>query len=780
MPGILVQKILLMRIAYIADGNCVHGYKWINHFSKENEVILICDEQHMDYNLYRDNPRVKVYPILPKAYPLRKIWIRKRVVARLKEIIRLHNIDIVHSMYAVPYAFWAYHLDFKKYIVTTRGSDILVDYNNKFNNPSNLNEAFIYRELKQILEKSLNNASYITSTSIRQQRVIRQFINDRKKLVLTRTGVDAAGFLNTFDRLASSTDEVLILSNRAISPLYNIHIIIKAFCLYVERNPDAKAKLAVINFNSNAEYLEQVLKQIKESGQEHRILVLEKKSGRELLQTYKDAAMVVMIPSSDGTPVSAIETMLAKKPLIIGNLQYDEDIFNDETVWKMNSFSAEELCRKFEEIKQSAPHTREAKVNNAYKAAVAKADLNKEVKKIEEMYNSLVSGAKYIPPPQHDSTCTRCILSSSDDPSLTFDNNGVCSHCHSYDQLAAKHNLDDLPGKARELMTLASKIKEEGKNQDYDCILGISGGVDSTYLAYQAKRLGLRPLVVHYDNGWNSELAVSNIQNIVQKLGFDLYTHVNDWEEFRDLQVSFFKASVLDIELITDQAIVAILFKLARKNNLKYILLGNNITTEAILPENWYHWKIDVLNIRAIHKRFGKVKLKTYPAVGFFERLYIDRYIKIKTVPLLNYLPYNKAQAKAIITRELGWKDYGGKHYESIFTRFYQAYYLPVKFGIDKRKAHLSTLICSGQITREDALEEMKKDAYDPKLLAEDKSYVLKKLGWTEQEFEDIMNLPPKSHKDYPSYFNRHYKYQAMLSKAFKHFKSMWGIQDQK
>jgi N-acetyl sugar amidotransferase len=370
-------------------------------------------------------------------------------------------------------------------------------------------------------------------------------------------------------------------------------------------------------------------------------------------------------------------------------------------------------------------------------------------------------------------TCTNCILDTNDDPQITFDAQGVCNYCIEY-YSQSKQTVLPPAEREKKLNEILAKIKSDGAGKQYDCVIGISGGVDSTYLAYAAKQMGLRPLVVHYDNGWDSELAVKNIENIVQKLGVDLYTYVNDWEEFKDLQLAFLKASVIDIELITDQAIVAVLYKLARKYNISYILAGNNFATEGVLPQSWYHWKIDVLNIRAIHKRFGKGPLKTYPMVGFFERYYYDKFTKIQTISLLNYLPYSKSEAKKTIMSELAWRDYGGKHYESIFTRFYQAYYLPRKFNVDKRKAHLSTLICSGEITREEALEEMKKPVYDPVKLQEDKVYVLKKLGLTHDEFEEIIHAAPKKHTDYPSYINSHYKYQAMLSKRLGFIKRIF------
>lgn len=377
--------------------------------------------------------------------------------------------------------------------------------------------------------------------------------------------------------------------------------------------------------------------------------------------------------------------------------------------------------------------------------------------------------------PAEITCCTRCILDTHDDPAIRFDENGVCNHCLAFDRLQLQRITPDPEELKKQLDTIVTQIRTAAQGKKYDSVMGVSGGVDSTYLAMKAKELGLNPLVVHFDNGWNSELAVKNIENIIRKLGFDLHTHVNNWDEFRDLQLSFFKASVLDIEMLTEQAIMAMLYKLARQHGVKYILLGTNVATEGILPEHWYHFKVDLKNITAIHKQFGKVPLKTYPMLGFWKRWYYDSAVKIRTISLLDYVSYNKDEAKEQITRELGWRDYGGKHYESIFTRFYQSYYLPEKFGIDKRKAHLSTLICSKQLTREEALRQMQQPIIDPQQLADDKAYVLKKLGFTPEAFEAVMQLPPKKHTDYPSYLTSNYVYQQRFSHVTRFIKRLLG-----
>ena len=362
--------------------------------------------------------------------------------------------------------------------------------------------------------------------------------------------------------------------------------------------------------------------------------------------------------------------------------------------------------------------------------------------------------------------CTRCIMDTSD-PEIVFDEQGVCNHCHAYEEKASQKVYTGEEG-SRRLREVVDRIRHDGRGKEYDSIIGLSGGVDSSYLAYQAKLLGLRPLAVHFDNGWNSELSVKNIENIVKKLGFDLFTYVIDWEEFRDLQVSFFKASVIDIELLTDNAIFASIYKIARERGIGYMLDGQNVVTEAVMPKSWVHLKSDLKNIKAIQKRFGTKKIRSFPTIGPWRQLFYQFAGVLKPVYLLNYMPYNKADAMALLERELGWKYYGGKHYESIFTKFYQAYVLPQKFHVDKRRPHLSNLICSGQMKRDEALDAMREELYPAAELKNDREYVLKKLGFTEEQFDAIMKLPPRSHLDYSSSAPRY----ELVGRIFKFLKN--------
>lgn len=345
--------------------------------------------------------------------------------------------------------------------------------------------------------------------------------------------------------------------------------------------------------------------------------------------------------------------------------------------------------------------------------------------------------------------CSRCVMDTSD-PLIRFDQEGRCNHCTA---AIARMRAQLLPPKQRDqaLATLVAAIKKDGQDKEYDCIAGISGGVDSTMTIYLAKQLGLRPYIVHFDNSWNSELAVHNIHRTLVALNLDLDTYVVDWEEFRDLQLAFLRSSVANCEAPTDHGIMATLFKSAKKLGLRFILTGSNVATEAIMPYAWSHFAQDLRQLQAIHRRFGTKPLNTMPLIGVGE--YLDSVLvrKVRQIPFLNFVDYNKQAAKDTLARELGWRDYGGKHYESVWTRFFQGYYLPVKFGYDKRRAHYSTLICAGQMSRDQAVAALEAPVYDEDLLRQDRQFVLKKFGLTAEEFDRLLKQPPKEARDYPS-----------------------------
>lgn len=333
---------------------------------------------------------------------------------------------------------------------------------------------------------------------------------------------------------------------------------------------------------------------------------------------------------------------------------------------------------------------------------------------------------------------------------IEFDDQGICSYCKEHEFKVSLIPAGK-PDAAEQLAAVVRKIKSKSHGE-YDCIVGLSGGVDSSYVAYQAVKLGLKPLAVHFDNGWNSELAVQNIENIVKKLNLDLMTYVIDWQEFRDIQRSFFKADVIDIEMVTDHAIFAAMFKIARQQKIKYILSGTNAATESIMPKSWQHFKFDLRNLKSIHNKYGEIKIRNYPTISIWKMAWLKFSGQVQSVAILNYFNYSKKEAMEVLSRELSWKYYGGKHYESIFTKFYQSYILPEKFKVDKRKIHFSDLIMNKEETRLAALDELKYPAYQSDELDVDKKYVIKKLGFSQKEFNEYMYRKPCSHYNYPSY----------------------------
>jgi N-acetyl sugar amidotransferase len=346
--------------------------------------------------------------------------------------------------------------------------------------------------------------------------------------------------------------------------------------------------------------------------------------------------------------------------------------------------------------------------------------------------------------------CARCVMDTSV-PGIEFDSVGFCNFCRSaVDRL--ERDLYVGPKHAGKLEDLLTAVKESGKGRRYDCLIGVSGGVDSSYTAWLVKRkFGLRPLAVHLDNGWNSELAVQNIERLLKALDIDLYTHVIDWEEFRDLQLSFLKSSIANSEIPTDHGITALLYREAAKNDIKYIINGGNLATEVVMPESWMHDAKDLRLLKSVHRRYGSRRLRTFPTMSYRRLAWYILVRRIRYVGILNYVHYDKEEAAKTLENELGWRRYAAKHFESIYTRFFQGYILPRKFGMDKRKPHYSSLIVSGQMSRADAVRLLDEEPYDAAVAQEDLIYVKKKFGLTDAEFAQIMGSPPRSADDYPN-----------------------------
>jgi len=351
--------------------------------------------------------------------------------------------------------------------------------------------------------------------------------------------------------------------------------------------------------------------------------------------------------------------------------------------------------------------------------------------------------------------CSRCVIDTSD-PEIVFDASGVCNHCREFDTTTRARWFPNEEG-ARRLQAIVEQMKADGTGQEYDCIIGLSGGVDSSYLALKVAEWGLRPLVVHVDAGWNSELAVANIEKIVKHCNYDLHTHVVDWEEMRDLHLAYLRAGIANQDVPQDHVFFSSLYHFATRNGIRYILSGGNIATEGVFPKAWHGSAMDAVNLRAIHKRFGERPLKTYSTISFFESYIWYPFVKkMRTVRPLNYMPYNKDMAITELEKAIGWRSYGRKHGESLFTKLFQNHYLPVKFGYDKRRPHLSSLIVSGQMTREQAMAELEKPLYDPRELEIDISYFCKKLRISRADFDKLMSAPVHDYDDFPTWEGRY------------------------
>lgn len=346
--------------------------------------------------------------------------------------------------------------------------------------------------------------------------------------------------------------------------------------------------------------------------------------------------------------------------------------------------------------------------------------------------------------------CTNCVMDTSDSK-IKFDEKGICDHCNSYYNDIKPHWHTDEKG--RKLMeSTIQKIKDEGKGKDFDCILGMSGGIDSSYLLYLVvEELGLRPLVFHVDAGWNSQQAVNNIEVLVDGLKLDLYTEVINWEEMKDLQVAFFKSGVPHIDTPQDHAFFATMYKFANDYNIKYILTGANYSTECVRnPKEWMYFQSDSTQVKSIHNQFGSKPLKDFPLTNIlWHKVYLKYFKKIQVFSPLNYMPYNKKDAIKLLSSKFGWQEYPQKHFESRFTRFYESYWLYEKFGYDVRKVQFSSLILTNQMTREEALLQLQNLPYDPENIKHDFEFVANKLGISPRELQEYFDLPNKTYSDY-------------------------------
>ena len=596
-----------------------------------------------------------------------------------------------------------------------------------------------YLPLRGFLFEKLDKLFFISDQGKKyfQDTYLKGVINDR--LIVNRLGVskDDKYFLENNKNKFSG---FRIVSCSSIIELKRIHLIIEALSLI------ETIEVEWIHFGNGP--LQQEMESLAQDklGKKKNIHFrfhgfIDNSELKEYYYTHQ-VDLFINVSRYEGVPISIMEALAFNIPCVATNVGGVHEII-DETVGFLLpvDFSSEELVKTIERFLSKPLEEINQFKQNAflkwYNNYNGQTNYESLIKEIREEYK----------------VCSRCLYDNKIFPKIKFNIEGVCSICEIYDNLQEKTVFKDSIGQQK-LELLISDIKKSGNNKTYDCIVGVSGGVDSSYVAYLVTKWKLKPLIIHVDNGWNSELAVQNIEQILKTLNLDLHTHVINWEEMKDLQRSFVKANVLDIDLPFDNAFMSVLYSTAKKHGVKYILSGHNTVTEGWMPDNFTHYKLDTLNIRDIHKKFGEVKLNSFPLMGPIKSWY---YKKVKGIQLaypLDYIEYNKDDVKRLLIDQLGWRDYGGKHYENVYTKFYQGYILLNKFGIDKRVSHLSTLICSGQLSREDAKAELIKPAYNSSDFESDKTFFLKKLEFTEEFFNEYMSSPEIKHTQYKSYIN--------------------------
>lgn len=623
----------------------------------------------------------------------------------------------------------------------------IADYRDDWNTteiwrPRNLAEKLICKIERKSEKKWLASSEFFISVSDHYVNKISSFINKRGYVIYNGFFEKSEEYLNQ-----PFFTDFTITYNGTLYKTQKIEIFLDGFKKVVDFfRKRIKVSLCFPGLAYDTFQAERVQKYLK--GYESNIIITSRIPRNEVLIIEARSHCLLMVSHQDikGIPSSKIFEYLAfRKPILL--CPSDNDVLQNillETGLGLICKNSDEVFSSLKNLIIEFIETDRLLIS-ANESFIQKYSRRFQTATFASLIKKYVHASQALQYRQ----CKRCVMDTSD-PDITFDNNGYCNHCNEYFEKTSKHTYH---GKSSDykLVNLVEKIKKSGKNKDYDCIIGISGGVDSIYTAYSTKKLGLRPLAVHLDNGWNSELAESNIEKTLDKLNIDLVTIVLDWPEFRDLQLAFLKASVIEAETPTDIAILAVLHQVADQHNIKYIFSGGNYATEGILPKYWHYNAKDVRYLRAIHKKFGIRKLKTFPTFGFYKEMYYKIIKGINMVYPLNYMHYNKKEAIKILEKELGWCNYGGKHHESIYTKFIQSYYLPEKFGIDYRRATFSTQICSGEITRDYAFLQLNTSPYDTVKIEEDKAYVCKKLGLSHEELNEIMRLSPKPSKEYPN-----------------------------
>jgi N-acetyl sugar amidotransferase len=599
---------------------------------------------------------------------------------------------------------------------------------------------YIFKQADRIFPVSQDGRKYLLD---------KKLIKDSSKIITSYLGVSLLERNPRYKTAPSNkTKEFHLLSLSHINHVKRLDKILDALCLFSDKFQFVWHHIGWGETQFEKEFKTLVSEKVS---QYHNLQVhfygrYTKEEVRDFLQTVP-IDFIINSSDTEGVPVSLMEAAAAGIPAIAFDVGGIPAVLkNGVNGILIHTTSQNSTTSLFEAIVQFISFSEEQKKtmsDGAY--SLWKSSFN-QFNNFKKFASILHESDSFVP---EFIECSRCLVNNLVHPNIVFNKYGVCDICAVIDakNTQLKQQIND-----QYLTKLFNTISRKGKNKRYDCLIGISGGVDSAYLALKIKEQGLRPLLVHVDNGWNSEIAVSNIEKLITQLGFDLYTVVIDWEEIQDIVKSFMKASVIDIDWANEMCFVASLYKVAQKFGIKSVLTGHQISSEGWMPETVVHYKLDVINFNAIHSRFGDIKSQTYPKVGYLKSNYYQKILGIKYYYPLDYLGYDKETAKKELIERYEWRDYGQKHFESIFTRFYQAYLLPRKFGIDKRIFHYSSLVASGQLSKAQAKKMLEDKSYlTSGQCEEDKVYIQKKMGFNETEFEEILNSPPKSHFDYPS-----------------------------
>jgi N-acetyl sugar amidotransferase len=468
--------------------------------------------------------------------------------------------------------------------------------------------------------------------------------------------------------------------------------------------------------------------------EEFDLLELNNRSREEVCLLLNASDLLLLTSRSEGSPQVIKEALACNCPIVATDVgEIEKMIYNVSNSYIVN-FDAYNIAEKIRLILKSGERANGREMALPY-------DNNLIAKKIIDIYRKIVPASSY-------QICSKTIIDSTV-PGVVFDDQGVSNYCKIFDNLVLQYPRGQKG--ISDLNAMLTKIKTDGRKKRYDCIIGVSGGTDSSYLLHLAKEYGLRPLAVNLDNGWNSEISYSNILKVTKKLNIDLETYVIDYEEIKDLMVCYMKASLPWIDNPTDLAIQSILYKIGFKEKIKYILIGNDFRTEGKQPTEWTY--SDARQLMHVHKKFGRTKLKSYPLLSLWELYYLSVLKGMEMISVYHYADYQKKQAQAFLKKEYDWQYYGEHHHENLFTKFAIANWLPKKFNIDKRIITYSAQILSGEISRGEAIEIIKNEPYPEDEMERDQEYVIKKLGLTQKEFDEIWNKPNKSFLDYPSYY---------------------------